>query len=346
MVLLALLTVGWVLWAARGALVPFALGAVAAYLLAPLVAVLERLNPIHSRFPSLARTLAILLSYIAVGGLLALVGMLLVPPLIRQTTQFVQAVPQYIAAVNEQLLAWLERYQAEVPPQLQNQIENSLSGLGSLVISAVQSAIKTTFNAIGVAIGFFSAVVLLPFWLFYVLKDEPRGVAWFYGLWPEAWRNDVRAVVGIVDRTLAAYIRGQLLLGVVIGVATGVAMAIIGMRQPIVLGLIAGVLELVPILGPILTFIIIALVALATEPSKLLLVGVAFIVIQQLENNLLVPRIHGHVVQMSSALVMLLVVVGGALWGIVGMIVIVPLAAICRDVFRYLYHRLGDEPSG
>ncbi len=345
MVLLALLTVGWVLWAARGALVPFVVGALIAYLIAPLVGVLERLNPIRPRLPSLARTLAILMSYIAVGGLLALAGMLLVPPLIRQTTQFVQAVPQYSAAVNEQVFAWLERYQAEVPPQVQNQIENSLSGLSSLAISAVQSALKTTFNAIGVAIGLFSAIVLLPFWVFYVLKDEPRGVAWFYGLWPSAWRADVRAIVRIIDRTLAAYIRGQLLLGAVIGIATGVAMTMIGMRQPIVLGLIAGVLELVPILGPILTFIVIALVALATEPSKLIWVGVTFIVIQQLENNLLVPRIHGHVVQMNPALVMLLVVTGGALWGIVGMIVIVPLAAVCRDVFRYLYHRLGDEPS-
>jgi predicted PurR-regulated permease PerM len=203
----------------------------------------------------------------------------------------------------------------------------------------------TTFSAVGAAIGFFSAVVLLPFWLFYVLKDERQGWQWFYNLWPEGWREDVRAIVAITDRTLSAYIRGQLLLGVVIGLATGIAMAVIGMTQPIVLGLIAGVLELIPILGPILTFIIIALVALATEPSKLLWVGVAFIIIQQLENNLLVPRIHGHVVQMNPALVMLLIVIGGALWGVVGMIVIVPLAAICRDVFRYLYHRLGDEPA-
>jgi predicted PurR-regulated permease PerM len=345
LVLLALIAVGWVLWTVRGALVPFAVGAVIAYLLAPLVAAFERVIPFRSRSPGLCRTLAILLSYVVAGGLLALAGLILFPPLIRQSTEFVESIPDYVTSANDQIFQWLDRYQTTVPPQIQAQIESGLSSLGSVAISAIRTAVMTTFSAVGAAIGFFSAVVLLPFWLFYVLKDERRGWQWFYNLWPEGWREDVRAIVGIVDRTLAAYIRGQLLLGVVIGLATGVAMAIIGLTQPIVLGLIAGVLELIPILGPIITFIIIALVALATEPSKLLWVGVAFIIIQQLENNLLVPRIHGHVVQMNPALVMLLIVIGGALWGVLGMIVIVPLAAICRDVFRYLYHRLGDEPA-
>jgi predicted PurR-regulated permease PerM len=345
MALLAVLVVGWVIWSVRSALVPFAVGAVVAYLLAPIVTALERTLPLYSRWPALSRSLAILISYVVVAGLLAIAGMLLVPPLARQTTEFVRSVPQYFAAANEQLFDWLDRYQAEVPPQIRNQIETNLTALGSVAVSALRMAVAKTFDAVGAAIGFFSAVVLLPFWLFYVLKDERRALAWFYGLWPQAWRDDVRVIVRIIDRTLAAYIRGQLFLGLVIGVATGFAMTIIGMTQPIVLGVIAGVLELVPILGPILTFIVIALVALATEPSKLVWVGLAFIVIQQLENNLLVPRIHGHLVQMNPAVVMLLVVIGGALWGIPGMIVIVPLAAICRDVFRYLYHRLGDEPS-
>lgn len=345
MVLVALAVVGWVLWSVRGALIPFAVGAVIGYLLFPLVRAIESVMPFRRRRPGLSRTLAILLSYAIAAGVLVLAGFLLFPPLVRQASEFAASVPEYVEEANTQIFEWLDRYQATVPQQIQTQIENGLSSLGSVAVSALRTAVMTTFSAVGAAIGFFSGVVLLPFWLFYVLKDERRGWEWFYGLWPETWREDVRAVVRIVDRTLAAYVRGQLLLGVVIGLATGIAMAVIGLTQPIVLGLIAGVLELIPILGPILTFIIITLVALATDPSKLVWVGVAFILIQQLENNILVPRIHGHVVQMNPALVMLLIVIGGALWGIVGMIVIVPLAAICRDVFRYLYHRLGDEPA-
>jgi len=342
LVLLALVTVFWVLWTVRGALVPFFIGAILVYLLAPLVTLYERLLPFHRRMPGLARTVAILATYLTAAAVLAGIGLLLVPPLIRQTTEFVQATPGYWQTINEQVNNLLAQYEANVPATIRTQIESALGNLWSMALQGVQRAMRLTFGALTAAIGFFSALVLVPFWMYYVLKDSERALQWFCGLWPADWREDVRALVKIVDRTLAAYIRGQLFLGLVIGVAVGVAMWAIGMTQPIVLGLIAGVLELVPILGPILTFIVIALVALATDPGKLVWVGLAFIVIQQLENNLLVPRVHGYVVDMNPAVVMVLVVTGGALWGLPGMVVMVPLAAVVRDAFRYLYRRWSD----
>jgi len=345
LVIVALVAVLWVFWSVRGAILPFIVGAIFAYLLAPLVGVFERVLPFGRWFPGLRRTLAILLTYAVALLILAGVSLLFVPPLVRQTNEFVQSAPDYWTALNQQVNDWLAQYETNVPPGVRAQIEGAIGNLWSMALQAFQRAMRLTFGAVGAAIGFFSAVVLVPFWMYYVLKDSRKAVEWFYGLWPLGWRQDVEAIVRIVDRTLAAYIRGQLFLGLVIGVAVGVAMWIIGLTQPIVLGLIAGVLELVPILGPILTFIVIALVALATDPSKLLWVGLAFIVIQQLENNLLVPRVHGYVVEMNPAVVMVLVVTGGALWGVPGMIIAVPLAAVARDVFRYLYRRWSDSES-
>ncbi|MCX2726048.1 AI-2E family transporter [Thermomicrobium sp. 4228-Ro] len=343
--LLTVAAVFWVFWSVRGALLPFIVGAILAYLLTPLVNLFEHLLPSRRRFPGPTRTLAILLTYAVALVTLAGISFLFVPPLVRQTNEFIQSAPEYWSAINEQVNDWLAQYQANVPPSVRAQSEGALGYLWSMALQAFQRAMRLTFGAVGAAIGFFSAVVLVPFWMYYVLKDSRRAVQWFYGLWPEGWRPDVQAVVQIVDRTLAAYIRGQLFLGLIIGVAVGVAMWVIGITQPIVLGLIAGVLELVPILGPILTFIVIALVALATDPNKLVWVGLAFIVIQQLENNLLVPRVHGYVVEMNPAVVMVLVVTGGALWGVPGMIVAVPLAAVARDVFRYFYRRWSNSVS-
>lgn len=345
LVALVLFTVAWIFWSVRGALVPFIVGGILVYVLLPLVAWYERVLIFRRRFPGLARTVAILLTY-ATGALtMAGVAFLFVPPLIRQTTEFIHSAPGYWHAVEEQVMELFTQYQSVVPPNIQAQVEGALGSLWSMGLNAVQRTLRLTFGAVGVAIGFFSAVVLVPFWMYYIMKDSERALEWFYRLWPEDWRPDVQAIVQIIDRTLAAYIRGQLLLGVIIGVAVGIAMWVIGLTQPIVLGLIAGVLELIPILGPILTFVIIALVALATEPSKLLWVGLAFIIIQQLENNLLVPRVHGYVVEMNPAVVMVLVVAGGALWGVPGMVVAVPLAAIARDVFRYLYRRWSVSES-
>ncbi len=345
LVLLAVFSVAWIFWSVRGALLPFLVGAVLVYLLAPIVDVVERRLPLRRRFPGLARSLAILFTYAVSLGVLAGAASLFVPPLIQQTNEFIRSIPEYWATVTRLANDWLAQYEANVPPNIRNQIEGALSNLWSMALSAFQRAMRLTFGAVGAAIGFLSAVVLVPFWMYYVLKDSRRAAEWFYGLWPPAWRRDVQAIARIVDRTLAAYIRGQLLLGVIIGVATGIAMWAIGLTQPIALGLIAGVLELIPILGPVLTFMVIVLVALATDPSQLVWVGLAFIVIQQLENNLLVPRVHGHVVEMNPAVVMIVVVTGGALWGFPGMVVAVPLAAVARDIFRYLYRRWSEPVS-
>jgi len=167
-------------------------------------------------------------------------------------------------------------------------------------------------------------------------------MAWFYNLWPPDWQEDVRNIVGIVDAMLATYIRVQLFLGVLIGITTGVAMWIIGIRQAIVLGLFAGLFELVPVLGPWLAFIVAAVVTLATDPDRIFLVALAFLGIQQLENTFLVPKLQGDALRINPAIIVMLLAIGGSLWGFVGLIVIVPLSAVLRDIFVYLYHRASD----
>jgi predicted PurR-regulated permease PerM len=111
-----------------------------------------------------------------------------------------------------------------------------------------------------------------------------------------------------------------------------------------VLGLIAGIFEVLPNIGPYLGAIPAILVALATNPFSAIWVALAFFAIQMIENLLLVPRISGKSVQLHPALVMMVLVIGGQLAGFWGMLIAVPLTAIIRDVFLYLYLRLLDEP--
>ena len=99
----------------------------------------------------------------------------------------------------------------------------------------------------------------------------------------------------------------------------------------------------VPIIGPWISFIAAAIVVLATHPEQIWAVAILFLAIQQLENTLLVPKIQGDAVDMNPAVIMVLLVVGGALFGFLGIIVIVPFAAIVRDIFLYAYHRLSEE---
>lgn len=269
--------------------------------------------------------------------------MYLIPPLASQTVAFAESIPGHQEDVRREAAGLVAEYERIVPATYRTQIEANLGALGSQVTVAVRSAAMVTIGAVGTVAGILAGLALLPLWIFYVLKDERQGMAWFYRLWPEDWHDDVRHIIGIVDDILSAYIRGQLFLGLVIGVVTGLAMWLIGINQSLVLGLFAGVFELIPVLGPWPAFLVAALVTVATSPDRLPFVAVAFLLIQQLENTFLVPKVQGDAVRMNPAVIMVLLVIGGSLWGVWGMVVIVPIAAILRDVFVYLYGRWDDR---
>ncbi|HYI16967.1 MAG TPA: AI-2E family transporter, partial [Thermomicrobiales bacterium] len=165
----------------------------------------------------------------------------------------------------------------------------------------------------------------------------------FYKMWPESIQPDVRNIVGIADRILAAYVRGQLLLGLVVGVVTFIGLYFIGVEYAIPLAVLAGIFEMIPILGPWLSGVAAVIVVLATDPGKIWAVIILFVVIQQVENTFLVPKIQGDAVDLNPAIIMILLVVGGAVYGLLGVIIIVPAAAIVRDIFVYIYGRLSEE---
>jgi predicted PurR-regulated permease PerM len=342
LVFFTLIAVAWVLWKARGALTPFAVGAVIAYLLAPVVIFIDRLLHLPPRFSSLSTGLSVILTYLLAIGVLVVAGFFLIPPLINQTNEFVDNAPSYVDDAKVELENLDRYYHENIPEVVRTNIENNLDAIKKQLSETGKTAAKVTFNAVGTLIGFFAGLALLPLWVFYVLKDQRRGMARFYNLWPPAWQEDVRNIVCIIDAMLATYIRVQLFLGVVIGIVTGVAMWAIGIRQAIVLGLFAGLFELVPVLGPWIAFIVAAIVTLATDPDRIFLVALAFLGIQQLENTFLVPKLQGDALRINPAIIVMLLAIGGSLWGLVGLIVIVPLSAVLRDIFVYLYHRASD----
>jgi predicted PurR-regulated permease PerM len=346
LVLFTLIAVAWITWKARGALTPFAIGAVIAYLLAPVVLFFDRMLHLPPRFSSLSTGLSVILTYLIVIGVLVVAGFFLIPPLIHQTNEFVDNAPSYVDDAKIELNNLDRYYHENVPEVVRTNIEKNLDSIKAQLSDTGKTAAKVTVNAVGTVIGFVAGLALLPLWVFYVLKDQRRGMAWFYNLWPQDWQEDVRNIVGIVDKLLATYIRVQLFLGVVIGIVTGIAMWVIGIQQAIVLGLFAGLFELVPVLGPWIGFIVAATVTLATDPDRIFLVALAFLGIQQLENTFLVPKLQGDALRINPAIIVMLLAIGGSLWGLVGLIIIVPLSAVLRDIFVYLYHRASDvEPA-
>jgi predicted PurR-regulated permease PerM len=147
-------------------------------------------------------------------------------------------------------------------------------------------------------------------------------------------------------------VRGQILLGLTVGVATFLGLMVLGwvvdprfIQFAVFLAVIAGVLELLPIIGPIISAIPTLLVALTARDPVLAVVGVLvlYTAVQQLENAVLVPKIQGDAVQLHPSVVIFVLILGGAIGGLLGAILAIPITAAARDVYRYLFNKLSDD---
>lgn len=326
------------LFVAASALVPFAVGGVIGYALLPVVERLAAVLPI--RREGLRRGVAVLLVYLIFGGAFGYAMWILVPILANQVTSFIEAVPDNVAAISQSLSHLFEEYRTRVPVETQTQVDSYLQGAGDTVRSAISASVQRSLQIVTGTVSILFGYLVVPFWLFYVLKDRPGLQQGALRTTPPSLRDDVRYASLMVDHVIGRYIRAQLLLGVVVGAAVGVSLSLLGVGLAAGLGVWAGITELVPIIGPWIGAVPGLLIVAATEPGLLLPVALVYFMVQQLENQLLVPRLQGEATDISAGLVVLLLVVGGAAFGFVGLVVAVPASAILRELFWYLDRRL------
>jgi len=223
--------------------------------------------------------------------------------------------------------------------------------LSAMVTSFVGSVAEGTLS---VVVGVASGAVWLIFVLiaaFYMVKDAERVVERLDELAPPGYREDLVLLRKQIADVWNAFLRGQLLLALAMAVLTTVVCAAVGMPLALVMGLIAGVMEFIPRLGPVLALIPAVLVALIQGSTFLplsnfwfaVLVFVLYLLIQQIEGTLLLPRILGHSVNLHPLIVLIGVIVGGSLAGILGMLLSVPVVATLRVIARYVFCRLYDR---
>ncbi len=334
-------------WQARSALTPFILGLVIAYLILPLVNRLEERMPPGIKERNMSRPLAIMVVYLlGFLGLTAAIGLIL-PPIVEQVGSLYEGAPDLYQEAVGMINDGLRQYEKLIPPPLQVQIEEQLQGYNpSSLLRPVLSGTLSVFGAIGNTLSFILGLVVIPFWLFFILNDEGSVINGTMHLIPYDVRADIEAIRIIIDRVLSAYIRGQLFVALALGVAVTISLLLLGVQYSLLLGLTAGVLALFPFIGGILGAIPALFVAFLQDPNLALWVLVAFTVIQQIDNIFISPRIIGEAVELHPALIMVVIVVGSTLFGVIGALLAVPLAAILRDVVHYFYIRVGDAPVG
>lgn len=291
-------------------------GIVIAFALAPVV---ERIGRRTGR--SIAVLLTALIALIAVVASLVALAV----PLVRETAQLAREVPRVVAMAssNEPInIAGIE-----ISGEVRQRIGTELGArVGDWSQEAARAALR-----IGASIFDFLIVFVLGI---YFLASAPAVRRWVDGVVPTKQRAEFRRIEAEAARLFGRYIRGQLLLGLIIGTVSAVAYLVLGVPYAVFLGVLAGILELVPIAGPIVAGAVAALVSL-TEPFPLVIwVVLAATAIQQLENHLLVPRIAGDAVGLHPIAALLAVLVGVEVAGIIGALFAVPLTGLAWSIYR------------
>ncbi len=332
-----------ILIAAWAALLPFFLGAILAYLLMPAVDFLEHQAPKFLRQTGWTRPLAIILVYLCGIGLIA--GMLsyFIPLVTEQANSMARRLPYYADQIQKLVTYDIEPYLQEISPDIRAAIDANIDRAVETLANALQKGLSGTLRTLWQTVSFVLGMLVIPFWLFYILNDRDKVDRAFYSLIPEKSRGDVRCVQTVVDDLLSAYLRGKLVVCLVVGLAATILLLILGVDLAVLLGTIVALLDIVPLIGPWLGGIPAVLIALLDRPAKAVWVAVGFFAIQEIESLFLTPRISGSAVRFHPAVVMVILVVGAEVAGLWGMVLGVPVAAIIRDVFQYLYLRTTEK---
>ena len=345
LVVASVVVVFLLLYIARGALFPFVLGGVFAYVLFPAVKGLERLMPWRNRHPDAARVAAISVIYIIALAILIGLLALIIPPAVRQSTHLVQNLPNIYVEARQAIEEYTVRFSKDIPVNVRLMIEEVVADLGEFALSLIQSTLIRTLQAVANTFSFIIGLAIVPVLLFYLLKDGERLVSSSLSIFPKNARVHAREVVRIVNESLGAYIRAQLLLMLFIGLIVFIGLLLLDIDFAILLGLVAGITEAIPIVGPIIGAVPGIIVTLATDPEKILWVLALYLGSQLLENSLLVPRIQGNAVQMHPVVIMGLLIVASETFGVIGVVAAVPVASVAREVFRYFYGIWSDNTS-
>lgn len=325
----------WLLWLLAPVLAPFAMAALLGWLGDPWVDRLERRG--HSRL------FGVVLVFTLISLLVLLALLVLLPLLEAQVGVLVQSLPKLRDWVLGVAVPWIaQRSGFDLrdwldPARLLGLMQGHWDTAGGIAQRVLGTLSRSGFAVLG----WVANLVLLPVLTFYFLRDWDKLVAWIADLVPRPHLATVTRLASASDAILGAFLRGQLLVMLALGVVYSVGLWLVGLDLALLIGTIAGLVSFVPYLGTItgvLLAVIAALMQFGDWPH-LLLVLLVFVIGQSLEGYVLTPRLIGDRIGLHAAVVIFAVMAGGQLFGLFGMLIALPVAAVGKVLIGWLHER-------
>jgi len=315
----------YLLFRLRFVLVTVAIAAMLAYALLPLVDWVAR---VHIAGRPAPRVLAALFVFVVVGVVLTGVFRVAARPVAVESSRFVQNAQQY----RDQVSAFLTNTRATVrrglPPPAQVRFDQAIDQAGTLAVTAAGRMLQAATRWLTHLV----ELVLIPILAFYFLVDLPSLSRELLGFLPVPWRSVTLRAGRHADRIVAGYVRGQILLMLISGIVVWAGLTVLGAPFPLLLGIVAGLTRAIPIVGPVLGAIPIVGVTLLHSPNTAVAVLTFFIVLQLVESKFILPQVIGHELRLHAATILLALLIGNALFGLMGMFLAPPAAAFVKSL--------------
>ena len=310
---------------------PIIISIILAFILNPLVNFLCSLR-FGSTGLHIDRSIAVLLSFLGTALLLLIMGTFILLPFMHEFDKFMMDLPALIVRIQNVTINIQQRASMlELPPNVNTIIEQAIASAASFSADLARRILQAFF-------GFASSIVQLvvvPVLTYYFLKDWRVLKQQIIGLFAVEFRSTVGKVIEEMAIVVSSYIRGQVIISIVIGFIVFGGMYLSGVGYPLVLGLLAACTETIPIIGPIVGSVPAIMLAYLISPSLAFKVILFYIIVHQLENHIIVPNIMGHTINLHPVVVIISLLIGYQLLGIVGMMVAVPVTALLRVLIKY-----------
>lgn len=321
------------LYLIRSVLLPFVLGAAAAYFLDPVADRLQRLK--------LGRTTSTLIITGVFFALIALAGFIGIPIVASQIASLLASLPDYVNQFNTVVIPSLTHKIEGLSPTLMADIKTSMASSSGMLARTTTDFMGGLLLSSIAFVNILSLVLITPIVMFYLLRDWDRIIKHLDSLLPHKHADVIREQCRIIDRTLAGFVRGQINVCLLLGLYYAIGLSLVGLNSGFLIGMITGFLAIFPFVGLLLGMLTGLTVAYFQfgDLSSVLIVLAVFVSGQIIEGNFVTPKLVGDKVGLHPVWVIFAMLAGGALFGFVGVLIAVPFAAVAGVLIRFAISR-------
>lgn len=329
---------------------PIILATILYYLLRPILRLLEKVH--------IKRPLGILIIFLAGIGLITLFIFLIFPFLKGQFINLIEEFPTYFKKITENIDHYLStssmfaQYYNDLNVNVSKFFDGSVANIGKSVGNALGNVASGVSSFIGALTGIVLGLATVPFILFYLLKDGEKLPATIVKILPPRMREDALIIMRDADRQISAYIQGQIIVAICIGIMVSIGFFIIGMDYALLLGVIAMFTSVVPYLGAALAITPAAIIALVSSQGWWMLVKLIIVwtVVQLIDGKFISPQVMGKSLKIHPITIIFVLLTSGSLFGVAGVILGIPGYAVLKvvvthlfDLFKLRYNRFQEQ---